>query len=214
MDWKFSRMRAEIDRCLRDSMVFAREGDGGTLIEAEICRYDRGEWLVVAAGISPAEGKTFFPVTGNRATRATTPLSVAGSGTLALLLVIRPKQDASDPARIATFSREIPLIELRTGYLRLADVDRETIRHVRWECDVQTSENEPLEKWLSPWKGILGFNPAHAPSHLHLNSPPLLVSGKGRSRQEHDANELRLAVGVPNPLSLVLSLAAWLRRPG
>jgi len=192
-------------------MIFSRDVGGGNLVETEIFRHGQANWLVVAAGISAAEGRTFFPVTGNRAARAETPMSVVGAGSASLLFVLRAIQQESIPSNVTTFSSDIPFIEFHTGYFRLTDIDNSIIKQLRWEWDLQTADGEPIERWLIPWRSVIGYNPAHAPSHLHFNSPPLVLAASGRMRQEHATNELRLAIGVPNPLALLLSIAVWLR---
>lgn len=213
MNWKLSRIQSHIDRCLRDSLVFSRKTIGGNLVEVEVFRHDQAEWLVIAAGISESEARRFFPQTSSRAERAMIPFSITGAGNGAMLFVVRPHESGLVNSCVASFSSDIPFIELFAGYFRLLDVDNETVRHLRWEWDSQASRDEPIETWLVSWKSVLGFNPAHAPSHLHLNSPPLVTTKRGRARKEPAANELRLAVGVPNPLAFLLSIAVWLRSP-
>ncbi|MDA1014040.1 MAG: hypothetical protein O3A00_06255 [Planctomycetota bacterium] len=69
-----------------------------------------------------------------------------------------------------------------------------------------------VDRERHPWKDALAFNPAHPPSHLHINQTPLDEYESLRDAGTHSPAELRLTVGVPNPLALILSVAAWKRR--
>ena len=87
----------------------------------------------------------------------------------------------------------------------------EAIEHLRWDFDPAAAYAAPQEKWLQRWKPIIGFNPAHPPSHLHINQKPLDHFTRSRDAQAYSPDELRLAIGVPNPLAFLMSIAVWLR---
>jgi hypothetical protein len=147
-------------------------------------------------------------------------LSVLGGGQASFCYVLRPLVFPIEGS--ATFSRTtdfapgegIPLVEIRDAYFRLSNLpgDGNRVNHLRWELDPGTGHREPIEDWLLPWMERLRYNPGHAPSHIHLNAPPVDAEAVGRDQQEHSSSELRLAVGIPNPLALILSLAAWIRQ--
>jgi hypothetical protein len=139
---------------------------------------------------------------------------------MSLLLVVRPVRppfsSLTDLENVSTFApaENLPFVKIRDGsYLRcwdLNDSDRR-VQSLRWELDAQQSRTDPIEPWLREWKQYVGFNPAHSPSHLHINAPAFMPNALD-DRIEHSAEELRLGIGVPNPLCLILSLAAWLRK--
>ena len=85
--------------------------------------------------------------------------------------------------------------------------------NLRWEVDTREAGKPPREHWLRDWKRTLRHNPAHPSSHLHFNTQPK-ASPVERSRglEEPGENDLRLAIGDPNPLAFLLSVAAWVRR--
>jgi len=117
-----------------------------------------------------------------------------------------------DPiSQIAHFapSEEVPLVEIREGFFRIRDLaeNKNTVNSLRWELDAVQSRRDPIEPWLRRWALILGYNPAHPPSHLHINS----YDEAEVSMPVDSSSDLRLCVGVVNPLALVLSIGAWLR---
>ncbi len=208
------------ERCIREAGVFDRDVPGKSLVEAEVLKRSTGKWLVIAAGIEEQEAQSVFPVSGKRAERAAIPLNVLGGAQASFLFVVRPVHSSTDlkalPRFVAPFapSERVPFVELDGGgYLRLWDLPRTTtgLTSLRWELDAIPLRQEPMETWLQKWAEILEYNPAHAPSHLHLNSPPVTSNLSPTSRGEHSFADLRLAMGIPNPLAVILSLAAWLR---
>ncbi len=217
MDWKLDRIKVQFERCLRDAGVFTRDVGGGNLVEMEVMRDLAKTWLVMAAGISEAESTDYFRVSGSRAERATTPVSVLGGGHASLLFVVRPFDEA--PARpesnrsVASFGGDVPFVQFRNAFLRLNELDRERVNSIRWELDPPSGRPAPIEPWLQSWNAFLDDNPGHPSSHIHINSPPLDAIPVGRARQQPASAELRIAAGVPNPLMLILSVAVWLRTP-
>jgi hypothetical protein len=207
------------ERCIREAGVFERDVPGGSLAETEIVRLENRKWVVIAAGISLEDANSLFPVTGTRAERATKAVNVLGGGQASFLFVIRPFSPAdgwSPLAFVTPFLHRgrVPFIEIRQGgYFRLwgHNPGEARLSSFRWELDHVASAQEPIEEWLRPWSRQLGYNPAHAPSHLHLNSPPIPPNSGADSRVEHSHGDLRLAPGLPNPLAMIFSLAAWLR---
>jgi hypothetical protein len=205
---------------MRDAQVFERDVSSGSLFEVESLKKERKHWLAVAAGITEDESTTVFPTNVARAERATIPLSILGGGQASFYFVMRPLDYPVEES--ATFSRAahfapregIPLVEIREGYFRLSNLpgDDNRLNHLRWELDLRTAYQDPLEDWLRTWMDRIQYNPGHAPSHVHFNAPPLDAEAVGRGRSDHSPSELRLAVGIPNPLALILSIAAWIRR--
>jgi hypothetical protein len=176
--------------------------------------------VVIAAGIDFDDAYSYFQQHPKRAERAGEPVRILPRGQLSLLLVVRPVtlpfEHAAELENVATFAPGcgIPWVQLRDGsFLRCWDIEDpdSRIRSLRWELDAQNARSDPREPWLNTWKRYLNFNPAHAASHLHVNAPALVPNAPVDDRFEHLPQELRLGVGVPNPLGLILSVAAWLR---
>lgn len=147
-------------------------------------------------------------------------MTIVPDGQLSLLLVLRPVslplQKSADLDNVTTFSpgKGVPLVQMRQGcFLRMWDVrDANTkIHSLRWELDNAQALRDPHESWLREWRRYLSFNPAHPASHLHINAIPFVPNADENARVEHSADELRLGIGIPNPLGLILSIAAWLR---
>jgi hypothetical protein len=205
---------------MRDAQVFDRDVTSGSLFEVDSLKKEKKSWLALAAGITEEEAGNIFPTNSSRAERATIPLSVLGGGQVSLCFVLRPI--ALPIEELATFSRAthfapregIPLVEVRDAYFRVSNLPCQDNRlnHLRWELDLRTAHQDPIEKWLRPWMDRIQYNPGHAPSHIHFNAPPIDAEAVGRDRDEHSPSELRLAVGIPNPLALILSLSAWIRQ--
>lgn len=207
--------------CMRDAQVFDRDVANKNLFEVDSLKKENKGWLALAAGITEDESAVLFPANPSRAERATIPLNVCGGGQLSFFFVLRPL--ALPIEDLATFSRAahfapgdgIPLVEIRDASIRVSNLPEgdNRLNHLRWELDLPTASRDPLETWLRPWARRLNFNPAHAPSHIHFNAPPLDTESVAFDRGEHSSAELRLAVGIPNPLALILSIAAWIQRP-
>jgi len=208
------------EACVREAGVFERDVPGGSLVEADVLRKENKSWVAVAAGIGREDADALYPVSSKRARRATTPVNVLGGGQASFLFVVRPvpQEDLRSPTQLVTpfLPRGcVPFVEIRQGaFLRLWGLNPGEARlaSFRWELDSLASSKEPLEEWLREWDRELGFNPTHAPSHVHVNSPPLPPDSGADSRAEHSPQELRLAVGAANPLALILSLACWIRK--
>ena len=205
--------------CFQDAGVFERSS-GGTIIETDVVRKENKKWIVVAAGIGQDVANGLFPHSPSRAERASEPVTIVPDGQLSILLVLRPValpfQKDIDLENVTNFSpgKGIPFVQLRQGcFLRIWDVrdTKSRIHSLRWELDVVQALQYPREDWLREWRRYLGFNPAHPPSHIHVNAIPFIPNAQENERIEHSADELRLGIGVPNPLGLILSLAAWLR---
>lgn len=205
--------------CMRDAQIFERDVPSGGLFEVDSLKKERTNWLAVAAGITEEESTAVFPANSARAERATIPLNILGGGQAAFFFVLRPLgfplEESSTFARVAHFAPRdgIPLVEIREAYFRLSNLpgDDNRLNHLRWEFDIRTAREDPKEEWLRPWMGRIQYNPAHPPSHIHFNAPPVDAESIGRNRSDHSPSELRLAVGIPNPLAMILSLAVWIR---
>ena len=211
MDYRFDRIQSHLEGCLQQAGVFERTVEGSQLFDVDI--FER-KWLVLGAGVSDAESSQYFSDETRRA-RATVPMQVTPSGRASMLLVVRPQQPTESLMRgkyVADFSSDVGWVEFRQGcYVRVDELDTPAIRQVRWELDPVEGHKQPQEPWLQTWAGLVGCNPAHAPSHWHINSPPIEVLGRRNERRAVVPPELRLATGLPNPLLLILSIANWLR---
>lgn len=204
------------DSCLRAAEVFERAAPGNRLFEAEVLHKSGHKWLAMAAGIDSAKAASIFPSHSNRAAGATLPLRAIRGGVASLLFVVRPCEfpiEQHPPLKqVAMFapSAGVPLIEIREAFFRLSDLpdNPNKIHTLRWEVDLAHAQNAPMENWLQKPSRLLGYNPAHCPSHLHVNS----MSGEDDRRQQAESfKDLRLGIGPANPLSVILSIAAWLR---
>ena len=206
--------------CMRDAQVFERDVPGGSLFEVERLRKENKNWLAVAAGITREESSVVFPANPARRERATIPLNILGGGQASFFYILRPLRFPIEQPSTFTLAAhfaprdDIPLVEIREAYFRLSNLpgDDNRLNHLRWELDSRTGHEEPKEEWLRPWMRRIQCNPAHPPSHIHFNAPPVDAESIGRDRPNHGRSELRLAVGVPNPLAMILSLAAWIRQ--
>jgi hypothetical protein len=217
MDFRYERIQGHVDGCLQQAGLFHRSVEGAQLFENEIVHKSKQKWLVIAAGISEAEAGTCFSEAHKRE-RAVIPIQINPSGQLSLLLIIRPLgQEAlsTEGKYVTDFSRDVGPVELYQGcYVRADGLPTPTVQQIRWELDPVAGHKEPHEKWLLPWAGVVGCNPAHPPSHWHINSPAIELPGRRQRRRVVNPPELRLAVGLPNPLLLMLSLANWLGQTG
>lgn len=216
---QLERIADVFEECFHDAAVFERSV-GGTVIETDVVRLENKKWLVVAAGVDVDDAFRYFCDNSKRAERAQEPVRILPQGQLSLLLVVRsvmpPLENAAELQNVTTFApgRDIPLVQIRDGsFVRCWDIDdpEGRIRTLRWELDIQEASKDPHEEWLNSWRRHLTFNPAHSASHLHVNAPAIIPNAPKDARIEHSSRELRLGVGLPNPLGLILSLAAWLR---
>jgi hypothetical protein len=207
------------DKCFHDATVFERS-TGGAVVETDVIRLEKKKWVVVAAGIEAEEAYRYFPDNSKRAERAVEPVEILPRGRLSLLIVVRSVrssvENVAELDNVTAFALgyDIPLVQVRDGsFIRCWDIqDPDSRLHLlRWELDIQSARSDPHEEWLNNWKQHLNFNPAHSASHLHINAPAIVPNEPVAERIEHPPHELRLGVGVPNPLGLILSVATWLR---
>ncbi len=216
----FDTIKRLFDACFTDAAIFERDRSGSAFFEIDKLRKHKQDWTVIAAGVSERLAKEFFPNNQGRRDRAEIPVNIIGGGQLSFAFVLRAinKLDLSESNAefTTTFApqRGIPFIQLQDSFLRLSNLsDNESrLTHLRWELDSTDAFQQPQEPWLHDWKDILRFNPAHPPSHLHINQTPSEDYESSRESGTHSPAELRLAVGVPNPLAIILSLATWKRR--
>ena len=216
----FDIIQKQFSACFSNAEVFTRENASGTFFESEKIRKKNQDWLVVAAGVTESIAESYFSNNRARQVRAATPVNVIGGGQLSFAFIVRDivvnDLNEANAEFVTTFApkRGVPLIELSDSFFRLSNLSENESRldHLRWELDSTNAFQQPHEKWLHPWKEAIGFNPAHPPSHLHINQKPLDDFESSREASTHSPAELRLAVGVPNPLALILSVAAWQHR--
>ena len=216
MNWKLTHLQKQFDKCLRDTVVFSRDTEAGNIVEFETYRKGQRDWLVVAAGIWRSESDRYFSRSSGRRDRAVIPLQLSGGARASMLYVVRPwdappPPSVCGPPFVTTFDENVEFLEVEVAYVRLWDLARPGCHTLRWELDGDSLQDSPLEPWLRPWRAVLRCNPAHPSSHLHVNTPALDEDPAARDSQERLTTDLRLAVGIPNPLALLLSLAAWLR---
>ena len=215
MNYRFDRIKSHLEGCLQQAEVFERAVDGSQLFDLAMMEKPGATWLVLAAGVSDAESSAYFRDEHTRE-RATVPMQVTPSGRASMLLILRPQDEKESLVRgkyVAYFSRDVGWVEIRQGcYVRVDDLGAATVRQIRWELDPVEGHKPPQEAWLRSWADLVGCNPAHAPSHWHINSPPIEIFGRRRERRVIIPPELRLATGLPNPLLLILSIVNWLRR--
>lgn len=216
----FAEIRQQFSNCFAAAEVFERDSATGTCFEVDRIRKRKRDWLAVAAGVSEALARELFPDNRGRQERAQLPVNILGGGELSFAYILRSigetELNKAGAEFVTTFApkRGIPFVELQDSFFRLSNLPGENIRlaHLRWELDSTNAFQQPQESWLHPWREVLIFNPAHPPSHLHINQRPLEDYESSRDASTHSPGELRLAVGVPNPLALILSVAAWIRR--
>jgi len=202
--------------CFDEAEVFESTHEAGHFFESEVVN----GWLCVAAGIEGQRAQRYFAKNGAKQSRAETKIHVEGGGLLSFALKLRKfdpaNMDYDIGNRITSFAphRKVPSIELDDGFFRIQDLTPgdDHISHLRWDFDAGNAYQQPQEAWLRHWKDIVGFNPAHPVSHLHLNQTPLDHYQSNRDAQTHPSNDFRLATGVPNPLAWLMSIAAWLRQ--
>jgi hypothetical protein len=211
------------ERCLREAAVFSRNVPNRSLIEwVEKEERDGSRWAILAAGVSDKTAGRSFKPGSEQAGNATIPLQVSGGGRAEILLQMRPIEWPSSLPGSTRFvahyalGERISLIEILKGRISV-DFDlpegKFGLFNLRWEVDAREAGRPPREQWLGDWWRALGYNPAHPPSHLHFNSQPKAPAGERSGVWEEPAeNELRLAIGDPNPIAFLLSVASWVRR--
>lgn len=209
-------IQRSFESCLRAAAVFERDVPGKQLFEADVLRKAGHDWLALGAGLDAKTAASIFPVNSSRAERAATPLRTTSGAQASLLFVVRPCEfptEKHSPLRqLAMFApaEGVPMVEIREAFFRIEDLpdNPNQIRSLRWEIDVTSASKQPLETWLTAPARVIGYNPAHCPSHLHINSM-LQEDGQGRPVESHA--DLRFGCGPANPLAVILSIAAWLR---
>jgi hypothetical protein len=220
-DYRYKQMIDILERCLHQALVFTRDVPNKSLVETDFSRDKDGiMWAILAAGISADVATRVFRARTDKATQATVPLTVAGGGRASILLQIRPVEWPNpQPAAtrfVAHFApgEKLPLVEVLKGHINIDLPDNDLgIFNIRWEVDPANSGGQPREDWLNDWWRTLAFNPSHPPSHLHFNSRPNRAAADRTEVWEEPAeNDLRLAIGSPNPLAFLLSASGWLRR--
>lgn len=215
-----SIIQRAFQECLRDIAVLERFDHDGHFFEVNDVQKENRRWLVIAAGVDQADAEELFAGNPKRAEKSLTPLRYRSTCRISLLFVLRSFDKepmySNQTLLVSPFAptRGSPWVEIRKGYIRVFDIpeNKNRLLNLRWEWEVVEALQNPLEKWLCSWTGDCGFNPGHPPSHLHLNSEVFERDGDVIRRPGDLVDELRLAVGRPNPLAFLLSLAVWLRK--
>lgn len=215
----FKTIRDTLTECFRESGVFAPLDSTGTYFQADSIRKDEKLWLAIAAGVDDSEARDLFRGHSTRIQRAQLPLRVRQISEISLLFVVRPFEgglgNVSPLSLVVPFTPRLGIecLEVRQAYFRLWDLpeNKHGLRNLRWEWDAVQAKEPSLEKWLHRWQKDIGFNPAHTPSHLHLNTDRVKPGDHSREQPGEKFDELRIALGSPNPLAFILGIAAWLR---
>ena len=218
----FGILQRTFIKCFKDIALFERIESDGRFFESNDIHKENKRWLVIASGISKTETKEFFRGNLNRSEKALEPLKFRMNCIFSFLFVLRPYNEEIDISNttetdyIAPFApnQGISYVLIRNGYIRISDFpeNNNSIKNLRWEWDIRKALENPNEKWLNYWKSECGFNPAHPPSHLHINSEYSFSIDRTKQRAIESDIEFRLAVGKPNPLAIILSIATWLRK--
>lgn len=216
--YKLSIIQETFLKCFSDAALYSRAVIGNNLFEVNNVKKDNKQWLVLAAGLNDCDAELFFKDNPSRALRAKEPLTIQRTSCkMSVLFVLSAFEedavvyDKSD--RVAPFApgNGVSFVEIRDARIMVDSIPNNDlgISYIRWDFDLASSFDDPIEKWAYPWRKICGFNPIHAASHFHINY----------SENEHDEHQrksgnsirdLRIATGMPNPLALILSLSAWL----
>jgi hypothetical protein len=214
---KFRIIEDTIFECLHSSGTFKRAIPDIPILEVNDIMKDNKRWIVFAAGIGPIEANELFAGDNKRKERSKLPLLSNNDTSVSIKLIIRPFESESISIKELPFvtafapKRGLPLIELRSAKIKFEGIPKNDhgLQNLRWDFDPINSFNEPVEKWLISWYKDIGFNPVHCYSHLHMNYTP--ISETENNKRAGDAvSGLRLTVGTPNPISLILSLSTWL----
>ncbi|MEW6236094.1 MAG: hypothetical protein AB1656_11965 [Candidatus Omnitrophota bacterium] len=204
-------------KCLKEANIFDRPDSDGRLFEAEDITKDNKRWLAVAAGVNKKEASELFFGNKSRAVKAEYPIRFHRSGEIRMLFIVRPFDSDLSKVQplslIMPFAKTIPWLEVRQAYLRVSNLPQndKNIDNIRWEWDCNYFREKPQEFWLKGWFDELGFNPSHSPSHLHFNSNKSIQNNPSSIRDGDLADDLRLAIGNPNPLAFIISLALWIK---
>lgn len=216
---QFKRIQSIFSKCLRDTELFDRGDRDSDLFESDTIKKDNAYWLSIAAGITKPTARDIFPSNPKRAEKAIIPIRFKQTCEISLFFVVRPFEGNLSnitPLSLITpfaFESGIPWLEIRNASIRVSNLpqNNKKIDNIRWEWDAEMAKNKPHEPWLRVWHAECGFNPAHPPSHLHLNSNVSSFDDSTTIRNGDLADDFRLSIGNPNPLALILSLASWLR---
>jgi hypothetical protein len=221
-DYRLNQMIKVFERCLDEAEVFKRDVPNRSLFDwVEKAENDGSRWAVLVAGVSDDTAEHYFKPGSSSIENATVPLQVSGGGRAEILLQMRPIEWPNPRPESTRFiahyapGETIPLVEIMKSRISL-DFDLHNkfgLFNLRWEVDAREAGKPPREDWLRDWRRALGHNPAHPSSHLHFNSQPK-ASPVERSRglEEPGENDLGLAIGDPNPLAFLPSVATWVRR--
>lgn len=217
---ELTTIQRTFQQCLKDISIFGRFDTDGQFFEVNDIQKENRRWLVIAAGIEEAEADQLFSGYQRRAQDSLIPLKYRSTCRVCLLFILRPFDQELRYQKQTTLvspfcsSRGIPWVEIRQAYVRIFDIPNNAnkLQNIRWEWEIGPALQSPLEKNLQPWKDNCGFNPAHPPSHLHLNSIVYETNAHLKRETSDPETELRLAIGRPNPLAFLLSIAVWLQR--
>lgn len=175
-------------------------------------------WLALAAGLKEEEAKRVFADNPARAERSCEPIRVSGTGCqISLFFVVRSFDQEAIPVklvdRIAPFAPglELPFLEIREANVKITglNTNNASINNLRWDFDLRSSFENAIEPWVRPWQENCGFNPAHPAAHFHVNFADA-DDLPNVPRPGDRLGEFRLATGLPNPLSFIISLGVWL----
>lgn len=211
-DWRLETFVDLVQCAFRESGVFQREGSHD-LLTAEALTVSGRRYVALLAGSANARHRALHANDSRRHELNTFPLRLRGNGEVDVCIVARPLEDSDEaapdehPAPFAP-TEQLPWVAVREFHVRVFDLAENDlgVRCLRIEYDARSAAAPAQERWLRDWHRILGDNPAHSRWHVHVNSGD---DAQGTLRGEFTDNDLRLAIGAPNPLTLVLSFAAW-----
>lgn len=219
MQERMNQIQNLFERCFCEALVFKRQEHGGAFFETEVINKDHKDWLVLAAGLDQKIASRFFSGNPGKIRRASIPIRYKNACEISFLFMMHPLTDSEPKTALLKLitplstDSDAPWVEIRQAYFKIDGIPNNEHRlfNLRWEWDTKESQSPPFEKWLTPWKNKLGYNPAHSPSHLHINCADNDVDELRDPRAGDTSHELRLAMGLHNPLALILSFAVWLR---
>ncbi|RJP33791.1 MAG: hypothetical protein C4527_03695 [Candidatus Omnitrophota bacterium] len=215
-EYNLDSIKSIFSKCLDDCAVFHRPDSDGRLFESEVIHKEDKHWLVMAAGLCESEARKWFSSNNQRAENALHPLRFKHACEISFLFIVRPiseERSQFNPLKLIVpfaVQHQIPYLEINQAYIRMWDFpdNPHKLLNLRWEWDARPAANHPYENWLKEWTHDIGFNPAHPSSHLHINTKRL---DPFTLRAGDLFGDLRLAIGHPNPLALIFSIAVWLR---
>lgn len=212
--YQYTQLPRIISKCLKDIAIFQRNGADGDYLESNDVEKEGKRWVVIAAGLDEQKAQHYFSGSPKRMEKAMLPLCCKEKCKLSIFLILKPcfgnGESISNSEFLVPFARSsgVEHVEIREGQIKIWDIadNNQNINSMRIDWDLPPSLDDPYEHWMLTWKDECGFNPAHPPTHLHINSTPDEVTVRRGDR----IDDLRLSLGKPNPLAILLSISSWI----